>query len=121
MATGMPAGINISQATASVTVMSPSGEVDLGKCTEIETMFASYFSPKAKNWLIDLRSVDYFDSDGVMLLQRCVTKIRKAGGRVAIICHQTGLTARVLSLSKMTQEVECFHDMTPAIGYVGSG
>ena len=114
MATRMPVEIEILQAM----VLSIEGEVDLNECDRIEAMFDTFFKLGVNRWLVDLRGASYLDSEGVKLLYRCFSKVVEKEGRVAIICCQDGIAAKVLTITGMRREVCCFHDAVEAINFV---
>lgn len=114
MVTRMPAEAEISQAM----VVSIDGDIDFSKCDGIEDTFNTFFGLGVKRWVLDLRGASFLDTEGAKLFYSCFSKVEEREGRVAIICRQEGIPAKVLALTGLEREVRCFHDVAEAIGFV---
>jgi anti-sigma B factor antagonist len=68
------------------TIVSPEGDIDLGRSPTLRTSLREAQSSKPPRLVVDLSRVDYMDSSGVATLVEALQNARRGGTKMVLCC-----------------------------------
>lgn len=88
-------------------VLQPQGRLDLQRCTTLEKQLASLVPQSHDLLVIDLASVDFMDSYGLVALVKGLKAARKSNCRL-VLCNVQASVRLVFELTQMDSVFEIF-------------
>jgi anti-sigma B factor antagonist len=82
----MRLALETEQVSPGVTVIAPTGELDLYTCPEFKDELLRVISNGAKRVVVDLTRTTFVDSTALGVLLRGVERLRTQDGRLAVAC-----------------------------------
>ena len=103
-----------------VTVVAPSGEIDLATAPVLREGLQQAETAQAEGLLIDLRGVSFIDSSGIGELVGCHRRCRDAGRRLAFLVPD-GTTRKILAVTGMDGVFDMHRDEDSALRALDRG
>lgn len=89
-----------------VLIVRIAGEVDMSNAGEIGSAVRQMMSNQALGLVVDLGSVDYFDSAGIHLIYDLREKLRVRGQQLRLVVPEHSATRDTLTLAGVLQALE---------------
>lgn len=84
------------------TIVTPSGDIDLSKSTELRTKLQPILEEQPARLIIDLHAVAYMDSSGLATLIEAL-QISRQHGKEFILCNLSDGVQSIIALSRLDQ------------------
>ena len=91
--------ISVEQPSDGVTIVVPSGELDMSNGEVLEEAIEKARQNGAMNLVLDLRGLSFMDSSGLRLLLDAWNESKLSDRRLSIVVAKSGLVRRVLEIS----------------------
>ncbi len=95
---------------ADICVLEIEGEVDAEHAPQLKKVLAKAREESAKNFVLDLKKVNFIDSTGLGVLISLMRQLKDMGGRLRL----TGLQEEVRSIFEITRLFRVF-DISPTV------
>lgn len=106
-----------SEQRGGVTVVAPSGEIDLATADELASAL-DHGRRDGSALVLDLRRVPFMDSSGLAVVMRVVERL---GARFAVVLEEGSPVERLFDLTGVLESLGTFRDPGAAVAAAGSG
>ncbi|MDP9073059.1 MAG: STAS domain-containing protein [Actinomycetota bacterium] len=95
-------GLEVDDSRPDRTVVSITGEIDLSTAPLFRDRLVELANGGSRHVVVDLESVDFIDSTGLGVLVASLTRMRKNGGDMSLVCSQPRIL-RVFEITGLTK------------------
>lgn len=97
-----------------VAVIELTGGLDETCGAELGELFDRLMTEGRRQFIIDLRAVDFIDSSGLAMLVRCFKRVRSGVGNLALIAPQPSVR-RIFALTRLDRSFDIHTDVAEAV------
>jgi anti-anti-sigma factor len=97
-----------------IAVIDLTGGLDETRGAELGALFDRLLTEGRRQFVIDLKAVDFIDSAGLAMLVRCFKRVRSGVGNLALIAPQPSVR-RIFELTRLDRSFDIHTDVAEAV------